>query len=526
MVKISNLPSLTSPASDDKLPIVDTSGNITTYTTPQKLFENAPASSIPTASIEISDGWSSLGDIPDTVTANGNRSYDLVFNNEDHTDVLSNGMRLKMTRTVTAPTRCTDLEASSSQYFSKSSPAGMTFTDDFVVSAWVKLESYATITTIISRYNGTSGWELKVGALGVADGRIQITGYNASAANYSLAVSAQSVPLNKWVHIAAQLDMSAFTATTTTSYIMIDGVNVPASVGRGGTNPTALIQAGDLEVGGSDGGLRPFDGKIAQVAIYSAKVTQDTILASMNQTLTGSETSLISAYTFNNSIADLSANANNLTANGSAVATATDSPFAGGSVGTTEYGIITAAAFSTDTTLTVQVPEGYAIPTTGGVSAVLYSTNKIPYGFPAARNKWELVTVMSADWQKASPTINVVYATDYDLLVPIGNWTVGYEGTFAAVSTASKTAIRVSITLGKTSATEDDTELTAKTGTSGASGTLVTYGQAFKRKNVDLTAAQRYYLSMYSETATASLTSLDLVNSLQHGRIIAECAYL
>ena len=374
------------------------------------------------------EGWSALGATPDTVTALGNRSYSMVFNGTDLTDTLSPGMRLKMTRTVTAPTQCTDLEASSSQYFSKSSPAGMTFTDDFVVSAWVKLESY-TAGNIISRYNGTSGWQLRVDATGT----ISLVGYNAGAANYSLITSSRSLPLNKWVHIAAQLDMSAFTTTTTTSYVMFDGMDVVSTVARGGTNPTALVQAGNLEVGSANA-TAYFDGKIAQVAVYSAKVTQATVLASMHQTLTGSETSLVSAYTFNNSLLDLNANDNDLTANGGALATDTDSPFAGGNVteftdGTVEMGIVTKTAFSTNTTLTVQVPESYAIPTSGGISAVSYSVQKTPYGFPTDKKRWRI-----SIQQNYTNTGAVTAATFYNIsgflwTVPVGAFTIGFQGT-------------------------------------------------------------------------------------------------
>lgn len=335
-------------------------------------------------------GWASLGFTPDTVTYNGNRSYDLVFNSTDLTDTVSPGMRLRTTRTVTAPTQCTDLESSSSQYWSRASGSltGITFTDDFVVSAWVKLESYADMS-LVSRYNGASGWTLDI----LSTGQVRLRGRNASSANFSDVLSYQSLPLNKWVHVAVQLDMSAFTATDTTSYIMIDGVNVPSAVSRSGTNPTALVQAGNLEIGASNGGTLPFDGKIAQVAIYSAKVTQANIRATIGQTLSGSETSLIGAWTFNGNGNDSDSNGNNLTAQGSATATNADSPFSlgadlvsGYTDGTTDFAIVTKTAFSTNTTLTVQVPEGCTIPTSGGVSAVAYSTQKSPYGFPQFTN--------------------------------------------------------------------------------------------------------------------------------------------
>lgn len=326
------------------------------------------------------DGWAPiLGVTPNTVTYNGNRNYDLVFNSTDLTDTLSPGMKLKLTRTVAAPDQCADLESGSTQYFNKTSPAGMTFTDDFTVSAWVKLESYAQMA-VASRYNGTSGWLLFINA----NGQVAMNGYNGGASNVSGVTSYASLPLNKWVHIAAQLDMSAFTATTTTSYVMFDGVDVPASVSRGGTNPTALVQAGSLEIGGSNGGANPFDGKIAQVAIFNAKVTQATMRTYMSQGLSGSETSLISAYSLDNAITDLNTtNANNLTAQGGAAATNADSPFANAvTAGLEEYAEINSVTFSTNTTVNVRVPDTCMIPTSGGITASYYAVGAYPYGLP------------------------------------------------------------------------------------------------------------------------------------------------
>jgi hypothetical protein len=105
-------------------------------------------SSSPTGDWNILNG--AVG--PNTVTYNGNRSYDLVFNGVDLTSVISAGQRLRTTRTVAAPTQSTSLNGTT-QYYSKTSPAGMTFTDDFVAGAWVKLSSYAD-SNVISRYNG------------------------------------------------------------------------------------------------------------------------------------------------------------------------------------------------------------------------------------------------------------------------------------------------------------------------------------------------------------------------------------
>lgn len=382
------------------------------------LFQTTPA------------GWTSISGNISAVSYNGNRSYDLTTSS-DNSAVISPGMRLRTTRTVSAPTQSASLNGST-QYFSKSSPAGMTFTDDFVVSAWIKLSSYSA-AGIVTRYNGTSGWRLAIGSAG----QVSLEGYNGGVGNVSYVLAYQAIPLNRWVHIAAQLDMSAFTATGTTSYIMIDGVDVPVQVVRGGTNPTALVQAGNLEIGGNNGGVNPFPGKIAQVAIYSAKVTQANIRATISQGLVGNETSLISAYSLSNSVNDLNANANNLTAQGSATTTNADAPWGGqasGSISATlDYAIIQAA---TSTNLTVQVPEGCTIPTGGGVSAVSYSNVKAPYGFPAARGKHQLLTVYKVARDLVSPASPTNFA-GMQLQVPIGSWLVSADVTIS-IATATQ----------------------------------------------------------------------------------------
>lgn len=457
-------------------------------------------------------GWTPSGFAPSAVAYNGNRSYSLTFSANDLTPTLSNGMRLLMTRTATAPTRCTSLNGTS-QYYSKSSPAGMTFTDDFVVSAWIKLTSYAA-ASIASRYNGTSGWDFELSATG----QPQLIGYNGGSTNQSYVTSYQSIPLNKWVHVAAQLDMSSFSASPTTSYIMIDGIDATASVTRGGSDPTALIQAGNLEIGSRNGGTQPFPGEIAQVAIYSAKVTEATIAASANQTLGGTETSLISAYSFNNSITDLNANANNLTANGSAVATSVDNPFAD-STGTTSYGIIMSIAFSTNTTVVVQLPEGMNLPTTGGISAVSYSTSKVPYKFPNQQEKWIIETVFLT-----GVTVNTLTASTWYnlaslvLTVPIGSWEIGYAACLQSTRSSGGTDIYAGLGI-STSTVDADLVSSSETGTTPTTFT------ATKEKPLTLSVATPYYLNestTYSANVNMSIFASSTIRGITH--IYAKCS--
>lgn len=389
-------------------------------------------------SAAVPSDYTTLAQTATTVVANGNRSYTLTFPGVNYTDRLSPGMRLRTVRSANAPTQSTSLNGTT-QYYSKTSPAGMTFTDDFVVSAWVKLSSYPSlIAPIVARTNDVSGWELRVDS----SGQIRLVGMNASNTNTSYVTTYQSIPLNKWVHITAQLDMSAFTASSTTSYIMLDGVDVPVSIGRTGTNPTSIIQAGNLEVGGRNGGSYVFSGKIAQVAIFNAKVTQATMRGYISQGLSGTETSLISAYSFNGAITDLNTtNANNLTANNGATATNADSPFGGqadGSISATvDYGIIQRTTYTApDTTVVVQVPEGCTIPTSGGVSSVSYSTMRSPYGFPAESGKHTLdfLWIAQSSTGIIASTSTIAPITGVSMSVPLGAYDTDMTGIVAASS--------------------------------------------------------------------------------------------
>ncbi len=461
-------------------------------------------------STAVTAGWSSLGFSPDTVTALGNRTYSCVFNGTDLTSTVSKGMRLQALRTVTAPTKCTSLDGVN-QYYSKSSPSAMTFTDDWVASAWIKLSSYAA-GTVVSRFNNTSGWRLSINA----NGQVEMYGFNASNANYRGILSYQSVPLNKWVHVTAQVDMSTNTATTTTSYVMIDGVDVPAQTQTAGTNPSALIQAGDLNIGADNGGTRPFPGKIAQIAIYNAKVTQANMRATMSQGLTGSETNLISAYSFDNTINDLNtSNANNLTAQNSATATTNDSPFAGGVGGITEFGIINDISFSTDTTMIVQVPEGYALPTTGGISAVNYSNLWVPYGFPAEKSKWQIEALHRALLTKTTPAAATAYSLSAFLTVPIGSHIISYRTNMYAYENNGGNTGQISTFMSDTlnSSTPYSVELssTMYLGTPGGTTPEIATPH-FGTDALDFAAETKLYQNVYSLNST--INNIDLIQSI------------
>lgn len=437
---------------------------------------------------EMNDGWTpSALPAVSSVTYNGNRSYSVTFGSSV-ASTLSPQMRLRIDRATNAPTQCTSLNGST-QYWVKTSPNKLTFTDDFVVSAWVKLSSYAN-ASIASRYNGTSGWDFGVNS----SGQLYLVGLNGGSGNTSNVVSYQSLPLNKWVHVTAQLDMSSFTATTTTSYTMIDGTDVPASVSRAGTNPTALVQAGNLEIGSRNSGTQLFPGKIAQVAIFNAKVTQSTIRGYISQGLTGSETSLASAYSFNNSTSDLNTTTpNDLSAGaGSPTATNADSPFSQDSTtvpGTYDYGLVMAVS---GTTATVQVPEGCTIPTTGSITTVDYATSGVPLGFPLDKGRWEVTMLNRSLATQATPTTATWYnlASQY-LTIPAGSFNVFYEAS-TQCGTGAGTTIEITATLSTSSSTDLDKDMSSAC--IGANNVSAVGSPHRKSKNITNSTATIHYL--------------------------------
>ena len=61
------------------------------------------------------------------------------------------------------------------------------------------------------------------------------------------------------------------------------------------------------------------------------------------------------------------------------------------------------------TTATVQVPEGCTIPTSGGVSAVAYSTATSPFGFTLDKGRWDIFCILKSNVYQAAVTTGVIY---------------------------------------------------------------------------------------------------------------------
>jgi len=292
----------------------------------------------------------------------------------------------------------------SSHYFTKTSPTGTlgTVTNNFTIEAVVQPTSYAQ-GVICARADATPANALTMRM--EASGIVTIAINNAGAGNYRTVSTYQSLPLNKKTHVAASW-------TSGTVVIYFDGVSVPvATAVSAGTNPTVAGTGGDFSIGrmGAFSGIY-FAGYISNVAVFDAVLSAATIRQHATYKLTGSETNCIGAWSLDNTANDQSSAGNNLTATGGVGFTA-QTPH-----GQLDSGVQTTKAVGlvmnvSTTTVTVQVPEGCTIPTTGGVSAVAYSTQKAPYGFVVDRDRWMLFVSHSPGADVGVTTSDTAFTT-------------------------------------------------------------------------------------------------------------------
>lgn len=456
----------------------------------------------------VDNGWVALSGTASVSTGynKGNREYDLTFNT-NLSSTLSPGMRLKLSRGTTPPTQCTDLEASSSQYWSKTSPTGITFTDDFTCEAWIKLESYGEGGIVSRRDSNIAGWSFELSASGqLILNSLRIASNNRNITTY------QSLPLNRWVHVAATMDNSANSHT-----MYIDGISVPFATNTTGTI-TALVQPSvDLQVGNRDDDNDTFfDGEIADVRVWSAVRTATQIRDNMNQQLVGNETNLVAYFKLNGDGNDSTSNANNLTAQNSATATTVDNPMK-----STEYAIVTKVAYSApNTTVTVFTGTDHNIPNMT-LENPFYSTQKAPYGFPVSRSEW-IIEVISRT-QRSTASTSFVSLTD-KITVPTGKWELSLKAFVASNNATSNLGQRAIVSLSSSGTTETNPNLTGQIG-GGFNATATGKdwnGSVFNTDFVTTTTS-----TDYTFIGACGNTSTMIVYSDLHPTVFkAECAYI
>jgi hypothetical protein len=453
--------------------------------------------------------WNVLPATPTVASSNGQREHVIRYSGVNYTTTLQPGTKLRVPRTGTTPTTSMGFVAASSQFASKATPTGITFTDDFTCEAWIYLDSYDTsASTILAREDatGANGFQFDIDA----SGRIRLIGKNGGAGNLRYTQSYQSIPLNKWTHIAATLDMSGW--TTATNKIYLDGVDVPLEFKSVGTNPTSLVNTGDFAIG------RPglvansyINGKLANARVWSTIRTAAQIRDNMNQEVPASTTGLVAHFKGNGSWNDSSTNANHLTASGGAVNNFASHPYSA-----VEYAIATKIAYTGgNTDVTIFTGSGCLPNETLGATS--YSTAGAPFGFPADKNKWK-VQLHTQGWQTAN-NAGLVWL-NHEIAVPTGAWTLGYDVHISqATSAAAVHNSQYSLSTTKAGTIDVNSPLTT-------AGTIVNIVEFYPELNandsVTLAAMATYYFNC--RAVGANFTTQGLRNGMR-SVIYAACAY-
>lgn len=380
-------------------------GLLVSHTRDGKLRETAVKEALGISGIVPPD-WNQTGLIPTFVSNNGQKET-VVNVPADITGLVQVATKVRIPRTGTIPTQSAAFASVNSQYASKTSPSGIAFTDDFTCEAWIRLESYGNNQAIVSRGNGSNGFDLTISPTG----QIVISG----TSKYKL--SNQSIPIGKRIHIAATLDMS-----NNISDIFIDGVSVPTTpfIGSG----TSLTQAGPLQIGGANGS-NYFNGQISNVRIWSAIRTAQQIRDNMNQQITGTSTNLVASFLLNGSWNDTSGNNNHLTPINGAINNLNTNPFK-----SIEFGVVTkvGAFASGQTPLTIFTGASNSIPNEP-LGQLSYASTQAPLGFPVAKSNWNISSLyLVSDY--ANRSNGIVYNFNSNKLwIPTGEWLVDFDTT-------------------------------------------------------------------------------------------------
>jgi hypothetical protein len=438
-------------------------------------------------------GWTPLGYTATFLQNNGNKET-VVNYAGDVTNILSPGMKVAYTRSVAPPTKCMAFQASSSQYATKASPTGITFTAAFTCEALVYLNSYGISGQgqhIISRRNGNDGFNLEI-----LPSRQVAVYYGGSGASRSITTN-ETLPLRQWVHVSVVVTNVSTGAAT----IYINGRSVSTfSAGAA----TVLTQGGNMTLGQYNSGGFFADCYLGEARLWSTARTQAEILANMNNNLTGSESGLVGLWRGENNFNDLTANANHLTATNGAIATQNANPF-----NLIEYGKVTkVGAFSGGVTpVTVFTGTDCNIPNMA-LTSPMYSTQAAPYGFPTSKDKWSICITNPTQIGVSSPTANTWYnVPSFTTQAPTGAW-IPTISTNIYADRGSAGPISTRVTLSTASATESDVNLTGGFG----ANSLTSMGtQVTRSSSLTLTSPSNLYVNV--KTLDTSITQILLLGS-------------
>lgn len=223
-----------------------------------------------------------------------------------------------------------DLERSSSQYatISDASQTGLDISGDFTIEAWIELESLPSgagpgYYTICGKYDTGSDKRSYLFAFENSIGDYLNIFYSQDGTQAGMthirgSVQFTSADINRWVHVAVTVDVSAKTATFYKDGVANTSNTLVLSGATSVYNSNVNFDVGAFRVGGSIYSTSYFDGNIKNLRVFSDIRTGTEIVEGRNsQSVT--DANLQAEWNFENVYTDSSGNSNTLTSSGSPV---------------------------------------------------------------------------------------------------------------------------------------------------------------------------------------------------------------
>lgn len=212
-------------------------------------------------------------------------------------------------------TQTADLEAGSSQYFSRADTASLSLTGDFTLEGWVKFESLPSSGTkmeFISKWTG-GGVDDRAYQfyLNNPSGTTELTvlaTVDGTGAILDNEVVAWTPTTGVWYHIAVSADLGV----TSTYKFYVDGVQQGADQTGVVTSMTDTTAPFYLGVNGNTTDSF-FDGRMSLWRVWSVVRTVTEISTNMCNVFGGATTNMVAEWSLDNVLTDASGNANTLT---------------------------------------------------------------------------------------------------------------------------------------------------------------------------------------------------------------------
>ena len=249
------------------------------------------ASSLSSHTLSWSTGGSAASTTaPSFTPSNEGTSTYLVYQTDDVTGCVSSAAN--QTITTPAAPRLFNQDLSFDGVDDKVSVPHTTdhnFTTGYTLEAWVKVNS--NLTWGYQRFGVVTKTQWSSAGLGfgldIEYGKPRIFG-GQGYSNWGGAQSTTNLAIGQWVHLAGTYDGTAFK-------LYVDGQLVKTQNSTTGFSSNTR----PLTIGSWPAENKFFDGEIDEVRVWSIARTQAEIQSTMNQELTGNETSLVSYYNFN-----------------------------------------------------------------------------------------------------------------------------------------------------------------------------------------------------------------------------------